>query len=162
MMKLPNGVQLSVSGSTITMKGPKGSCAMRFPTDDLKIEQKDGEVTVIGQKMIANTFNAHIANMAKGVTEGHSHSLKVIYSHFPIAMEIKGKEILVKNFLGEKQPRHAKIIGDTKVEVKGQAMTISGPSKNDVGQTVANLRTATKIRKLDSRVFQDGVYPVIE
>jgi large subunit ribosomal protein L6 len=144
------------------MKGPKGSCTMQFPTNDIKIEQKDGEVTITGPKMFANTFAAHLRNMANGVTVGHSHNLKIIYSHFPIAIEIKGKEILIKNFLGEKQPRHANIIGDTKVESKGQAMTISGPSKNDVGQTLANLRTATKIRKLDSRVFQDGVYPVIE
>jgi large subunit ribosomal protein L6 len=135
---------------------------MKFPQNDIKIEQKDGEISVIGQKMIANTFNAHMRNMFKGVTEGHSHNLKVIYSHFPIAMEVKGKEIIIKNFLGEKQPRHARIIGDTKVEAKGSAMAISGPSKYDVGQTIANLRTATKIRKLDSRVFQDGIYPVIE
>jgi len=37
---------------------------------------------------------------------------------------------------------------------------ITGPNKEDVGQTVSNIKTATKIRKRDSRVFQDGLYMV--
>ena len=75
-------------------------------------------------------------------------------------MEVKGKEMLIKNFLGEKQPRKAKIPGQTKVEVKGQEVTVTGLSKEDVGQTIANIRSATRIRNRDSRVFQDGFYIV--
>ena len=84
----------------------------------------------------------------------------MLYSHFPIAVEIKGREILVKNFLGEKQPRKVKIMGTTKVESKGQEMTITGISKEDVGQTIANIKSATRIRNRDSRVFQDGFYVI--
>jgi large subunit ribosomal protein L6 len=65
---------------------------------------------------------------------------------------------MIKNFLGEKQPRKAKIVGQTKVEAKGQEMTVSGLSKEEVGQTIANLKSATRIRNRDSRVFQDGFY----
>ena len=55
-----------------------------------------------------------------------------------------------------------KIIGATKVESKGQEMTISGICKDDVGQTFSNLKIGTKIRNRDSRVFQDGYYIVEE
>ncbi|MBI4399385.1 50S ribosomal protein L6, partial [Candidatus Micrarchaeota archaeon] len=82
--------------------------------------------------------------------------------HFPISIEIKDKKLVIKNFLGEKQPRSAKIVGTTKIEVKGQEVTISGTSKDDVGQTVANLVNATRISDRDSRVFQDGLYIIEE
>ena len=98
--------------------------------------------------------------MANGVVGGYSAKLKMLYSHFPISVEIKGKEILIKNFLGEKQPRRAKIMGQTKVESKGQEMSITGISKEEVGQTIANIKSATRIRKRDSRVFQDGFYVI--
>jgi large subunit ribosomal protein L6 len=101
--------------------------------------------------------------MANGVISGYSHKLKILFSHFPISVEVKGKEMLIKNFLGEKQPRKAKIIGaQTKVEAKGQEVSISGISKEEVGQTVANIKSATRIRNRDSRVFQDGFYLVDE
>ena len=67
----------------------------------------------------------------------------------------------IKNFLGEKQPRKTTVIGEkTKVEVKGQVLTISGPDKDAVGQTASNIKQATKIKEKDSRVFQDGFYAV--
>jgi len=86
--------------------------------------------------------------------------LKIIYAHFPVSVEIKGKEIMIKNFIGEKQPRRARIMGSTKVESKGTEMNLSGNSKEDIGQTFANIKSATKIRNRDSRVFQDGFYLV--
>ena len=37
---------------------------------------------------------------------------------------------------------------------------VNGVDIEEVGQTIANIRQATRIRDRDSRVFQDGVYPV--
>ncbi|VVC01875.1 50S ribosomal protein L6 [uncultured archaeon] len=159
-MKLPEGVKASLEGQKVTLSGPKGAVSMAFSSPDAKMEMKDGELQVRGTKEMATTIEAHVRNMALGVTQGYSKKLKTLYSHFPISVEIKGREIMIKNFLGEKQPRKAKIMGQTKVEAKGQELTISGISKDDVGQTLANLKSATKIRNRDSRVFQDGFYVV--
>ncbi len=163
MIKVPEGVKVSVSGTTVNAEGPKGKLSRTFPIKDLKLESKNGSLTAVAPNlMITNTVEAHVANMFRGVTDGYSQKMQLIYSHFPITLEVKGQFISIKNFQGEKKPRRAKIVGSTKVDIKGQEIFISGTNKEDVGQTIANIMTAAKIRKRDSRVFQDGLYPVQE
>ncbi|MCX8197154.1 MAG: 50S ribosomal protein L6 [Candidatus Micrarchaeota archaeon] len=159
-MRLPENVKLSIEGHKVIISGPKGTVEKSFVHPSVKIEQKGNEITVAADKTLQKTIETHIANMITGVTEGYTKKLKIIYAHFPISVEVKGKEIFIKNFMGEKQPRKSKIVGQTKVEVKGQEVFVSGPSKEDVGQTIANLRSATRIRQRDSRIFQDGFYIV--
>ncbi len=159
-MKIPQGAKVSVEGEKVTVSGPKGTLVRNFHYQGLKIEVKGDELTATGAKEMVNTVEAHVANMSAGVLSHYTKKLKSLYSHFPIGVEVKGKEIMIKNFLGEKQPRKSKIVGQTKVEAKGQEVTISGPSKDEVGQTIANIKSATRIRNRDSRVFQDGFYIV--
>ena len=159
-MKMPEGAKIEVSGHKVKVSGAKGSLERDFAHPEIKIELKNGELEVTGEKAMSNTVLAHVKNMAEGVLNGYSAKLKMLYSHFPISVEVKGKEILIKNFLGEKQPRKSKIMGATKVEVKGQEMSITGISKEDVAQTIANIKSATRIRNRDSRVFQDGFYVI--
>ena len=159
-MKITEGAKVTVEGGKVTVSGAKGTLVRDFSHPGVKYEMKNGEFVANGDKMLVNTVEAHVKNMSEGVVNGYSRKLKTLFSHFPISAEVKGKVILIKNFLGEKQPRKAQILGQTKVEVKGQEMTISGPSKEEVGQTVANIKSATRIRNRDSRVFQDGFYPV--
>jgi large subunit ribosomal protein L6 len=84
--------------------------------------------------------------------------MKVCYSHFPVQVSVVGSEVSIVNFLGEKKARKAKIIGNTKVEVKGDALSITGIDVEALGQTAANIEIATKIKEYDPRVFQDGIY----
>lgn len=159
-MKIAEGAKASVEGLKVTVSGAKGTLVREFSHPDVKISLKGDELEVAGPLDMANTIKSHINNMAIGVVSGYSQKLKILYSHFPVSVEIKGREMLIKNFLGEKQPRRSRIMGTTKVEAKGQEVTITGPSKDDVGQTIANIKSATKIRNRDSRVFQDGFYLV--
>ena len=161
-MKIPEGAKISVAGNKVTVSGAKGSLTRDFAHPDVKIAMKGDEVEVSAPLVMQNTVEAHIMNMAVGVKDGYHKKIKILFSHFPIAVEIKGREMLIKNFLGEKQPRRVRIMGDVKVEVKGQEVTITGISKDDVGQTFANIKSATKIRNRDSRVFQDGFYEIAE
>ncbi|MFH1447308.1 MAG: 50S ribosomal protein L6, partial [Candidatus Micrarchaeota archaeon] len=134
-----------------------------FRDNDVTMEAKDGSITIIApESRVTNTIKAHITNMIIGVTEGYKHKMQIVYSHFPITLEIKGSIAVIKNFQGEKKPRRAKIVRETKVEVKGQDVLVSGIDKEDVGQTISNLITATKIKNRDSRIFQDGIYHVEE
>jgi large subunit ribosomal protein L6 len=159
-LTIPQNIKVELVGQRIIVKGPLGELKKEFPSS-INIEMNDTTVEVTGKdKALVNTFVAHIKNMFKGVSEGFKVKMKVLYAHFPITLEVKGKEVLIKNFLGEKVPRKAKILGDTKVEVKGQEVFISGIDKEAVGGTVSNLKQATVIKNRDPRVFQDGLYVV--
>ena len=161
MLKIPPETEVVVEGNRVSVKGKKGKLERKFNIKGAKIEKKNDEIVVsCDDLMLANTIKAHIRNMLKGASEGFTSNMKVVYSHFPISFEAKGKAFMIKNFLGEKNPRVAEIIGDTKIEAKGQDVTVSGPSKEDVGQTISNIKQATRISKRDSRVFQDGLYIV--
>ena len=157
---VPAGVTIKMEELHLTAKGAAGAVDRTYIMNHVSAKVKGSSIEVTGPLREANTLTSHIKNAMQGALNGYKQKMKIVYAHFPIAPELKGKEVLIKNFLGEKQPRRSKIVGATKVELKGQEVFVSGPDKEDVGQTIANIRTATKIRKRDSRVFQDGIYPV--
>jgi large subunit ribosomal protein L6 len=107
---------------------------------------------------LVGTVRSHIQNMIKGVTTGFTYKLKIVFSHFPITVKVQGKTLTIQNFTGERSPRKAKIMGDTKVTIKGDDIIVQGINLEDVSQTAANIQNATKIRKKDPRVFLDGIY----
>ena len=110
------------------------------------------------EKALVGTWAAHAKNMMKGVNEPFVYHMKAVYAHFPVKMLVKGPELLIENFLGEHHPRHAQILGDTKVTVKGQELELVGTNLEQVGQTAANIENATRVRNRDPRVFQDGIF----
>ncbi len=161
-MEIQEGISAKVEGSSITVKGPKGELRLSFPPLSAKVSVKGKEIEVDAEKRLANTLLSHIRNMCAGVSGGYSKKLKILYSHFPLSIEVKGDMVHIKNFLGEKQNRRAKVVGGTRVEAKGPEVTVSGISKEEVGQTIANIKSATRIKRRDSRVFQDGLYEIPE
>jgi Ribosomal protein L6P/L9E len=96
--------------------------------------------------------------MMVGITRGFEYKLKVVYAHFPIQLELKEDKLVINNFLGEKKSRVAKIVGDAKVKIDKDIITVTGAAKEEVGQTAANMEQSTKIKRRDPRVFQDGIY----
>lgn len=161
-IEVPAQITLALNGTSVSVNGPKGKCAKNLSMRGLLLKLEGKKLTFEGTPLIANTAYKHVLNMIKGCEEGYSQKLKVIHAHFPMTVELKGKEIVIKNFIGERQPRKARVMGETKVDIKGANIIISGPDKENVTQTVANLRSATRIVGRDSRVFQDGIYPVDE
>jgi len=168
--EIPEGVQIDIEKMKIVVSGSKGTISREFiGVFGVKIE-KDSENKIIKvstesdrrkQKASIGSIIAHIKNMSNGVTEGYTAKLKSIYSHFPVTIKVDDAKhnILIQNFIGEKTPRIAKIAGqETKVEVKGADITITGINIEEVGQTAANMEQATRIRNKDRKVFQDGIY----
>ena len=96
--------------------------------------------------------------MFKGITEGYSYKLSKVYSHFPVTVKTSGNKVMIENFIGERKPRLAEIVGNAKVEIAGDDITVTVSSIADVSQTAANIEYATKIKKKDKRVFLDGIY----
>ncbi len=159
-MEIPNDVTVSIDQGKISVKGKQGEVT-RLLSPLVNVSVTNNAVVVEGQdKSLVNTTNAHIRNMVKGVQDGFTLKLKIVFAHFPISVETKGTEVTIKNFLGEKQPRKTVLVGKTKLEVKAkeQLVILSGPDKEAVGASYSNLRAATKIKEKDGRVFQDGLY----
>ncbi|BAD85714.1 LSU ribosomal protein L6P [Thermococcus kodakarensis KOD1] len=165
-IEIPEGVEVTVEGNTVKVKGPKGELQRELKYPGVQIFTEDGKVVIYKEfprkkdVAIVRTFKAHINNMIKGVTEGFKYRLKVVYSHFPMTVKVQGDEVVIENFLGEKNPRRAKILPGVTVKVKGSEIEVEGIDKEAVGQTAANIEQATRITKWDRRVFQDGIYIV--
>lgn len=163
---IPAGVEVSMSGDMIVVKGPKGELqrSMYYPNISIVIEDGHVEIsTGSGRKTVCamvGTFASHIRNMCIGVTVGYEFSMKVVYSHFPIQLKLHPGILEIGNFLGEKMARNAKIHNGVTVKIGSDEVTVTGIDKEKVGNTAANIEKATKIRKRDPRVFQDGIYRV--
>ncbi len=163
-IKIPEDVNVSYDDYVLTVKGPKGEVKREFMHDRVSMRIEDGYVVVycaLPKKKdyaVAGTWNSHVKNMFKGVTEGFEYHLKILFAHFPMKVSVKGDKVVIENFLGERSPRYAKIFGDVKVEVKGDMVIVKSVNKEHAGQTAANIERATRIKDRDPRVFQDGIY----
>ncbi|NOZ81576.1 MAG: 50S ribosomal protein L6 [Candidatus Micrarchaeota archaeon] len=165
-VEIPEGVDVRLEGKKIKVSGPLGTLERDFSTPlfpNLTIEKRDGEIIVSGgerrkEKAMVGTVAAHIKNMILGVTKGFEAKLKAVYVHFPITLNLKGNELHIENFLGEKKPRKAVIPDGVEVKISGQEIKITGTDKELVGMAAARIEQATRIRARDRRKFQDGVW----
>jgi large subunit ribosomal protein L6 len=98
--------------------------------------------------------------MLIGVQHGYEYEMKIVYSHFPITVEIKEETVIIKNFIGERGSRTARLIGDVQVRTTEDEVFISGIDIEHVSQSAANIQQACKIRDKDRRVFLDGIYVI--
>ncbi|HEY3420442.1 MAG TPA: 50S ribosomal protein L6 [Methanomassiliicoccales archaeon] len=163
-IEIPKDVKVTVENGIIALKGKNGQLSRNFSHPKVKLTIADNHVIVssempkVREKAIVGTFAAHVRNMIVGVTIGYEYKMKIVYSHFPIKAAVKGNKFSIENFLGEKAPRSANIIGETKVKVAGAEVLLTGADLEQVSQTAANIERATRIRGFDPRVFQDGIY----
>jgi len=155
-----------VANAMVTVKGHKGQVSKRIWYPGIEVKKEDTHLIVtssIGnkrQRAMVGTLAAHIGNMVQGVTQGYEYRMKVVYSHFPIQLKASGQELVINNFLGERRARSAKLLPGTKVQIGKDELVITGVDKEAVGQTMANIEQATRVRGFDIRVFQDGIYLV--
>lgn len=165
LIKIPDGVSVSLDGRALSVKGKKGELKKEFSHPRAKLKLSEKEITVLTNSenrkdwAVVGTWSALIKNMITGVEKEYVASLKLIYTHFPITVKVVGSEVHMMNFLGEKSPRVAKITGKVKINVQKESVTVSGPDKYEVGQTAASIeKLGMNKRKKDTRIFQDGAY----
>ena len=163
---IPEGVTVKLENCVLSVKGGKGTLTREFKDPKLQVVTEKDAIYVranfprIREKAMVGTWESHIKNMVKGTTEGYTYTMKIVYSHFPVKVTVKGDKVSIENFTGEKCPRYAKIVDGAKVSVKGDQVVVEGMNKECVGQTMANIEKATVIKGFDNRVFQDGIYLV--
>ncbi|MFN3527655.1 MAG: 50S ribosomal protein L6 [Candidatus Altarchaeaceae archaeon] len=163
-IKIPEGNSVEILNGTITVKGKYGKVERKFNPYFINIYVENNEIVLKTKKdkrrdkALLYTMVAHIKNMFHGVNDKIIYKLKLVYSHFPVSLEVKGNELLIKNFLGEKVPRRAKILDGVSCKISGKDIILEGVDIEKVSQTAANMEIATKVTKRDRRVFQDGIY----
>lgn len=163
-VEIPEGVEVSVAGRVVTVKGEKGTLMRDFSHAPLSIQLDRDRVKIQTnwprkrEAALVGTVKSHIQNMITGVTKGFTYKLKIVFSHFPISVKVREKTVAIENFTGERSPRIARIMGNTKVTVKSEDVIVQGIDIEDISQTAANIQRATKIKNKDPRVFLDGIY----
>ena len=164
-LALPEGVEAKYEkGGILVIKGPKGEIKRRLLDPQVRIEVGEGKVKLLAskatkrEKRIVYTFNSHIKNMFKGAIEGHIYELKICSGHFPMNVSVSGNQFLIKNFLGENNPRKLTIKEGTKITVEGDKVRVEGIDKELTAQTAADIELLTMVKGRDRRIFQDGIY----
>ncbi len=165
---IPEKITVALDGKIISIEGSSGKIVKDFShAKNVDMEVKDDKIILITyypkKKDVAliGTLKSLIKNTFLGLLEGpYIVKLKIVYSHFPINVSVKGPEILIENFLGERAPRRVvNKYKDVAVRVEKDDVIVKGVDKERVGQVAADIRRATKIKNKDPRTFQDGIYP---
>jgi len=163
-IEIPEGIQVELNGNDIKVSANGKENIRHFKSTEVLLKKVDSKIEVwvkIERKNVlaeSKTIESHVKNMIKGLQEDFVYKLEVVYSHFPMTVKVNNGIIEINNLAGGKKKRKAKIIGNTKVEIKGKDITVSGQNKEEVGQTAANMEQATKIKGKDIRVYTDGIY----
>jgi large subunit ribosomal protein L6 len=141
-IELPKGVEFSLSGTTVTLKGSKGSLAMEL-NSEIELSQDDNVLQVkarSGSKFsgaMAGTTRALLANMAHGVTEGFEKKLELVGVGYRAQMQ--GSKLNLT--LGFSHPVNYAIPEGVTVEAPSQTeVIIKGSDKQQVGQVAAEIR----------------------
>lgn len=168
-IELFDNTSISIDGLKVEVKGPNATLERDFSharrIKSITVDKKSKNIIVQADrnkkkfKSIVGTVSSHIKNMIKGSVADFKVIQKIVYAHFPATVRVENKKVFIDNFLGERNPRIAKITGDqTEVSVSGDDVIVSGPNIEHVTQTAANITAATKIKNKDPRIFQDGIY----
>lgn len=166
IVEIPEDVKVEVADGKVKVSGPKGTLEEDLSHIPCVLELAKGRVRIglswprKTDVAMAGTAAARIKNMIKGVRAGFTFKMKVVHAHFPVTLKVIDKErkVLIENFTGEKTPRIARIVGDSKVKAAGDEIIIQGINLEHVSQTAANIEQSTKIKDKDQRVFLDGIY----
>jgi large subunit ribosomal protein L6 len=141
-ISLPKGVEVKQDGSTLVVKGPKGTLQSPLaPGISLKIEGTELNLLRENEERQTRAFHgltrALLANNVAGVTEGFKKELDIVGVGY--RAEVKGKEVVFQ--LGYSHPINFAIPDGIEIAVdKGGHVVVTGIDKQQVGQTAAEIR----------------------
>jgi large subunit ribosomal protein L6 len=139
---VPNGVAVTVSGSRVSAKGPKGELSLALPAP-VEAVVKDGFVNVTCADDTAGGSSLHglarslVANMLTGVAKGYSIELELQGVGFRAA--VQGSKLTLT--IGYSSPVEFMAPEGITITVKESIITVSGPDKQRVGDTAARIRS---------------------
>lgn len=144
-IQIPQGVQATFQHGKITIKGAKGELGLDIKRNiNVAIEGNDIILSIKSEKPrdIENLkpfwglYRALIANMVNGVTNGFEK--KLIVQGIGFQATLQGEELILKvgfsHLVKIKKPK------DIVLDVKNNVITVSGISKEEVGNFAAKIR----------------------
>jgi large subunit ribosomal protein L6 len=139
---VPDGVTVSVDGTSVTVTGPKGTLARTF-SDKISFDVADGQVTVSradeerDSKALHGLSRALLNNMVVGVSDGYRKELQTVGVGYRASLQGSTLELLV----GFSHPVHVTAPDGVEFEVPDATQIIvSGIDKELVGQVAADIR----------------------
>ncbi|WP_062463041.1 50S ribosomal protein L6 [Demequina soli] len=143
---VPAGVDVTIDGADLTVKGPKGTLTHVVPSpitvekgeEGLQVQRPNDERV---SKSLHGLTRTLIANMVTGVTSGYEKKLEIVGTGYRVAL--KGSDL--EFALGFSHPVVVTPPEGITFTVEGPTkFTVAGISKQQVGEVAANIR---KIRK---------------
>jgi large subunit ribosomal protein L6 len=141
-VEIVKGVEISVNGQTVKVKGPKGAVERKIH-DTMTAVIEGGAVKVVPKTEGIESARFHgltrtlIANMVTGVTQGFSKNLTLVGVGYKAAQN--GKNITLN--VGYSHPVEVKAPAGVELKVdKTVNIIVSGPEKEVVGQLAASIR----------------------
>jgi large subunit ribosomal protein L6 len=146
---VPSGVEITVDGQAITVKGPKGTLSHTV-SDPIRVEKaEDGTLSVVRPDDERTSRSLHgltrslVNNMVVGVTEGYSKAMEIRGVGYRVAA--KGSDL--EFALGFSHPVPVQAPDGITFEVQSPTkFVVKGIDKQKVGEVAANIR---KLRKPD-------------
>lgn len=141
-ISIPKGVEFTLSGNSVNIKGPKGQMSMDIhPSVELK---HDGDVIKVKPYIedksswaMAGTMRAIVNNMIIGVNTGFQKKLELVGVGY--RAQLKGKVLSLA--LGFSHPVEYEAPEGITIEAPSQTeLVISGCDKQAVGQAAADIR----------------------
>jgi large subunit ribosomal protein L6 len=139
---VPAGVTVSIEGTTVTVKGPKGTLTRTLP-QDITIRQDGGDLLVerpsdaTRHKALHGLSRTLVANMVEGVANGYVKTLELQGVGYKAESKPYGVNLVVglSHQVPVKAPDGIKLICETPTILK-----VEGISKELVGQVAAEIR----------------------
>jgi len=141
-VQLISGVEVNISGQTITAKGKQGNLSLDLH-ETVSVKQEDGSLTFApnddskGSMAMAGTMRSLVNNMVTGVTEGFSKQLQLVGVGYRAQMQGKVLDLS----LGFSHPVKYPIPEGISIETPSQTeINVKGADKQKVGQVCAEIR----------------------
>jgi len=161
IIEIPEGINAEISGDVLRIRKDSNELKRRL-NYNVRIEGKkiitECENPTKKDKKKIKSDSAHIKNMISGLNKKYIYKLQICSVHFPMNLSVREGDVVIKNFLGEVKERKARILPDVEVKIEKDIITVESSNKEGAGQTAANIENATRVRKRDRRIFQDGVF----
>lgn len=147
---VPAGVDVTIDGNDVTVKGPKGTLSRTISEPLSVVRQDDGSILVTRPDDERRSRSLHglsrtlIHNMVVGVTEGYSKRLEIVGTGYRAAQKGTGIELVLgfSHTVVVEAPEGITFKVDT-LKVDGKLrfrIEVSGISKEQVGEVAANIR----------------------
>ena len=143
---IPAGVDVTVDGSAVTVKGPKGELALTV-ANPIAVAIEDGQLLVTrpdderGSRSLHGLTRTLIANQIIGVTTGYSKGLEIVGTGY----RVQAKGANLEFALGYSHSITVEPPAGISFAVEGNnKLTVHGIDKQAVGEVAANIR---KLRK---------------